>query len=180
MEPPPRTSRLLLRELEPQDEDMLFDLLGDPEAMRYFPHVFARPEAAQWIRRNEQRYRVFGYGLWAVVDDKSGELLGDCGPVWHEIQDELQLEVGYHFRRRHWGRGYATEAARAVIDWCFSNVAVEHVISLIRPENLPSRRVAERNGLTASQSVEWRGFEQMIFRMDKSRWEPLRGKYDQA
>jgi len=164
---PPQSARLLLRELEPGDADAIFDLLGDPEAMRYFPSVGTREDAAAWIERQRQRYRIFNYGLWAVVLRESGEVLGDCGPTWHEVQDELQLEVGYHFRRRYWGHGFATEAARAVMQWSFDNVPVSHLISLIRPENLPSRRVAERNSMLPHASVTWRGFEHLVYRIER-------------
>lgn len=176
----PQTKRLRLRELIEQDTDALFDVLGDPEAMRYFPKVYTRDEAGLWIARNQQRYRIFGYGEWAVVDRDSGVMFGGCGPCWHEINDELQLEVGYHFRRRYWGHGYATEAAQAVIDWCFANVAVDHIISLIRPENEPSRKVAERNGLVAKEKTVWRGYEHLIYKMEKANWESARRDHDQA
>ncbi len=173
---PPQTDRLILRELEPGDTDAMFDFIGDPEAMRYFPSVGTREDAAAFIERNRQRYRIFGYGLWAVVLRESGEVLGDCGPTWHEIQDELQLEVGYHFRRKFWGHGYASEAARAVVRWCFENVQVEHLISLIRPENLPSRRVAERNGMLPRASVRWHGFEHLVYRIDRPEQMELRSE----
>ena len=170
------TDRLELRELEPTDVDAMFDLLGDPEAMRYFPRACTREEALQWIERNQRRYRIFGYGLWAVILRDGNEVLGDCGPTWHEVNDELQLEIGYHFRRRYWGEGYATEAARAVIGWCFENVAVDHVISLIRAENMPSRRVAERNGLVATGSTIFRGMEHLVYRMERERWQAANEK----
>jgi ribosomal-protein-alanine N-acetyltransferase len=167
------TDRLLLRELESGDVDAMYDLLSDPEAMRYFPRTYSREEALQWIARNQRRYRIFGYGLWAVSLRETGEVLGDCGPTWHEINDELQLEVGYHFRRRYWGNGYATEAARAVIGWCFENIAVDHVISLIREQNVTSRRVAERNRLVVAGSGMFHGMEHLVYRMERGRWEEL-------
>lgn len=171
--PCPHSERLSLRPLMPNDEDAIFDLLGDPEAMRFFPRTYTREEAGLWIARNQYRYGVFGYGLWAVVQKQSGEVLGDCGPAWHEIDDELQLEVGYHFRRRYWGHGYATEAARTVMHWCFDHIAVDHLISLIRPENEASRRVAERNGLVNSGKTTWRGSEHLIYLMERKRWNLL-------
>jgi [ribosomal protein S5]-alanine N-acetyltransferase len=179
-ERPPQTERLQLRELVPGDVDALFDLLGDPVAMRYFPKVYSRDEASLWIERNQQRYRIFGYGEWAVAHRQTGEMLGGCGPCWHEINDELELEVGYHFRRRYWGRGYATEAALAVLDWCFVNVNVDHVISLIRPENDPSRKVAERNGLVPQGKTVWRGYEHLIYKMEKAQWEFARRNHDET
>jgi RimJ/RimL family protein N-acetyltransferase len=184
MTTPPQTERLILRELETTDSEAIFDFLGDAQAMRYFPRVMSRDEAAAWIDRNRRRYAIFGYGLWAVALRETGEILGDCGPCWHEIQDELQLEVGYHFRRSHWGRGYATEAARAVMAWAFRNIPVEHVISLIHPENSPSRRVAERNGLKPSGSVIWRDAEHLIYRIERKNFVAAfpnrQGHHDQA
>jgi RimJ/RimL family protein N-acetyltransferase len=165
------TDRLILRELEPGDVDALFDLFGDPVATQHFPRVLTRDETAEWIERNRRRYRIFGYGLWAVVLRDTGEVLGNCGPVWHEINNELQLEIGYHFRRRYWGKGYATEAARAVMEWCFENIPVDYLISLIREQNMPSRRVAERNGLVVTGVGLFHDMEHLIYRMDRARWE---------
>jgi len=71
------------------------------------------------------------------------KLVGDCGLVIQEVDGIEELEVGYHFNRKYWGRGFATEAARACMDYAFERLGRRRVISMIRPDNAPSRRVAE-------------------------------------
>lgn len=166
MQLPPQTERLILREFVDEDEEGLSDALGDPEANRFMSHPLSSLEVKEWIVRNQQRYRECGHGLWTVVLRQSGELLGDCGPVWQEVNGERHVEIGYHFRRCHWSHGYATEAAIAATGWAFENLGVDHVISLIRPQNHPSRRVAERNGFVLTGRAVWRGFEHCIYRME--------------
>jgi RimJ/RimL family protein N-acetyltransferase len=166
MQPPPQTARLILREFVDEDEEGLLDGLGDPETNHFMPHPLSRLEVKDWIVRNQRRYDECGHGLWAVVLRQSGEFLGDCGPVWQEVNGESHVEIGYHLRRCHWKHGYATEAASAVTGWAFENLGVDHVISLIRPQNHPSRRVAERNRFVLSGYAVWRGFEHYIYRME--------------
>lgn len=90
-------------------------------------------------------------------------MIGDCGPVWQEVEGMRELEIGYHIRRDHWGRGYATEAARAAMAYAFEKFPVERLISLIRPENLPSRRVAEKNGLVIDREIDWKGIRHFVY-----------------
>ena len=146
-----------MRHFRLDDLDAMHAYLGDAETMKYYPTPYSREFVRQGIEKNIERYKKYGYGLFGVVLRESGEFLGDCGLVWQDLPGGDELEVGYHFHREHWGHGYATEAARACIEYAFRNVGVDHVISLIRPENVPSRGVAERNGLRISRQVVWRG-----------------------
>ncbi len=142
--------------------------LGDPKTMLYYPQPFSREFVQLGIEKNLRWYEQYGYGLFAVLLKKTGELIGDCGLIWQDVEGKKELEVGYHFRREHWGHGYATEAAKACIDFAFENAGVDHVISLIRPENVPSRRVAERNGLRIVRTIEWKGLVHDVWKKDKS------------
>ncbi len=145
--------RLSHREFEPTDLDALSTILSDPETMRYYPVSFDRAAIADWIQRNRARYANDGFGLWAMILNSTGELIGDCGLVRQSVDGVDEIEIGYHVRRDLWGRGYATEAAHACRDYGFANLAVDRLISLIRPENLASRRVAEKNGMTIWKEV---------------------------
>ena len=147
------TERLILRYLTADDVDAIFAVIGDAEAMKYYTQPFSRDDAQRWIDRSLERYRTDGYGLFAVVLKSSGEVIGNCGLMRQEVEDESMLEVGYHIRRDHWGKGYATEAARGCMEYAFRQLAAKKIISLIVPENLPSRRVAERNGMQAERQV---------------------------
>ena len=157
------TGRLILREFVPQDADALAAVLGDPVAMQYYPAPFDRQGVEEWIERNISRYRRDGHGLWAMALKDSGELIGDCGCTLQEVEGANHVEIGYHVRRDLWGNGYATEAARACMQYAFTKLGVDRVISLIRPENLQSIRVAEKNGLTREKIIFWREYEHCIY-----------------
>lgn len=162
-----QTPRLFLREMTPADAPALFEILGDAETMRWYPRPYTRDEVDDWIARQLERYRN-GSGLLALVLEDSGAFVGDCGLVWQEVEGVLEPEVGYHVHRDHQGRGYATEAARAIRDYAFEGLDCDHVISMIRPENLPSRRVAEKNGLTVDRVVFWRDYDHWVYRLAKT------------
>lgn len=165
------TPRLILRELTPADAPSLHTVLGDDETMRWYPRSFTREEVDEWIARQIVRYPT-GTGLLGLVlkdpaQKSSHTLIGDCGLVWQDVEGVHELEIGYHVHRDYQRQGYATEAARAVRDYAFSTLACDHVISMIRPENLPSRRVAEKNGLVLDRTVFWRGFDHCVYRLRK-------------
>ena len=157
------TSRLTLREFIPNDADALELVLSDPETMRFYPAPLDRAGVEQWIARNLQRYAMDGHGLWAMVLKSSGEMVGDCGLTLQEVDGKFEVEIGYHVRRDLWGQGLATEAARACRDFGFARLPVDRIISLIRPVNLPSRRVAEKNGMTVSKEIVWRGLAHLVY-----------------
>lgn len=135
--------------------------------MRFYPRPYSREEVDEWIGRQIGRYAM-GAGLLGVVLRDSGTLIGDCGLVWQEVEGVQEPEIGYHVHREHQGRGYATEAARAVRDYAFGTLGCDHVISMIRPENLASRRVAEKNGLTVDRTVFWRGYDHCVYQLRKA------------
>jgi RimJ/RimL family protein N-acetyltransferase len=162
------TRRLGLRQLQPDDLDQMHAYLGDPKTMLYYPQPFSREFVRDGIAKNIARYEQCGYGLFGVLLKESGEFIGDCGLVWQDVDGEEELEVGYHFRRGYWGQGYATEAAKACIDFAFKHAGVDHVISLIRPENVPSRRVALRNGLRVTRTIEWKGLMHDVWSIAKA------------
>jgi RimJ/RimL family protein N-acetyltransferase len=168
------TTRLLLREFTPEDADALALVLSDPETMRYYPAPYDRAGVEGWIERNRQRYREDGVGLWAMElktaeDSEVHETVGDCGIIVQQVDGERLYEIGYHLRRDFWGRGLATEASVACRDWAFPLLKTERLISLIRPENLASRRVAERAGMTVWREVTWRGLSHYVYSVEREK-----------
>ena len=164
------TERLRLRRFRGEDVDAVFAIIGDDVAMQYYPKMFNRSDAVQWVERNLRRYREDGYGLFAVTLKGTDDMIGDCGIINQNIEGELLMEVGYHFRRDQWGHGYATEAARGCMGLAFRAFGAEKVISLIRPENLPSRRVAERNGMKLERQVAHYGLPHLVYAMSSQRY----------
>jgi [ribosomal protein S5]-alanine N-acetyltransferase len=161
------TSRLVLREFIATDVDALAFVISDPETMRYYPAPSDRPAVQDWIQRNCRRYQTDGFGLWGMILKSSGELVGDCGLMRQEVDETAEVEIGYHVRRDLWGQGLATEAAQACRDYAFANLKVDRLISLIRPENLQSRRVAEKNGMKIVKEVLWRGLIHCVYAVDR-------------
>ncbi|MDY3817293.1 MAG: GNAT family N-acetyltransferase, partial [Candidatus Limiplasma sp.] len=90
------TERLILRQLTPQDFEALYPVLGDSDISRHYPYTFDEKRVRGWIDRNMQRYRVFGFGLWAVVLKRTGRLIGDCGLSMRTINGVIRPEIGYH------------------------------------------------------------------------------------
>jgi len=157
------TPRLILRELRTDDADALALVLSDAETMRFYPAPFDRTRVEQWIARQIHRYAENGHGLWAVILKSNDELVGDCGLTIQNVEGQNEIEIGYHVRRDQWGQGLATEAARACRDLGFARLPVERIISLIRPENLPSRRVAEKNDMTVWKEVPWHELPHLVY-----------------
>jgi ribosomal-protein-alanine N-acetyltransferase len=165
------TERLLLRRMRLDDVDALFQVWGDAHAMRFYPAPLTREELLERVARNLERYAAPGHGLYTAELKSTGEILGDCGPTVQEVEGTPEIEVGYHFLLRYWGNGYATEAARAARDWAFNNLPCARVISLIRPVNVPSQRVAQRNGMSVVRRVIWRELEHDVWAIPRSDWQ---------
>ena len=142
------TQRLMLREMTQADYPALAEILQDREAMFAYEHAFSDEETQAWLNRMIERYRMDGFGLWAVVLKGTGEMVGQCGLTWQYFLDQRVLEIGYLFQRVHWKKGYAIEAARACKEYAFEVLHAEEVFSIIRDNNAGSMNVAIRNGMT--------------------------------
>ena len=157
------TSRIVLREFTPDDVDALALVLSDPETMRFYSAPFDRIGVEQWIGRNLERYVENGHGMWALVLKSNGQMVGDCGLTLQEIDGVEEVEIGYHVRRDLWGQGLATQAARACRYFGFERLPVDRIVSIIRPENLQSRRVAEKNAMTVWKELVWHGRPHLVY-----------------
>lgn len=146
------TDRLRLRELEEGDLEAMGRILKDPEVMYAYEHGFSDQEVRQWLDRNLQRYAQDGFGLWAVIEKESGELTGLCGLTWQDWAGRQVPEIGYQFRKDRWHHGFAAEAAVACREFAFHKLDFPEVYSIIRDSNLPSQRVAARNGMAVRGS----------------------------
>ena len=157
------TPRLRLRELVPSDLDFVATMMADPDVVRYYERRFSRADARAWLDRQLERYRQDGHGLWLVLARDAGTPLGQVGLMLQEVEGVRMPEIGWLLHRPFWGRGYATESAAATRDAAFTRWGHERVISLIRPVNTPSQRVAQRIGMSPGRRVEFHGFEHIVF-----------------
>jgi len=140
------TERLLLREMNEDDFQALYKVLADSEIMQHYSCVFDENKVRSWIERNIERYRVFGFGLWAVCLKETGEMIGDCGLTMQLIKGEIKPEIGYHIRADKQRKGYAKEAAIAVRDWTFNNTPFNIVYSYMKYTNEASIKTAMSYG----------------------------------
>ncbi|MCW2699415.1 MAG: GCN5-related N-acetyltransferase [Blastococcus sp.] len=144
------TERLILRRLTLDDLDALAALYRDPEVRRYFPDGVRTREQTraelEWVI--DVYYGQYGYGLWAAVLKETGAFIGRCGLLPWEIAGRTEVEVAYLLDPAYWGRGLATEAARAIVQHAFGTLPVDRLICLLDPENRASRGVAVKLGMT--------------------------------
>lgn len=147
------TERLYLRRLEQTDFDALCKILKDEEVMYAYEHAFSDAEVHEWLDRQLGRYAEYGFGLWAVILKKNGELIGQCGITMQDWNGRQVPEIGYLFQKAFWHKGYATEAATACRDYAFGTLGLKEIFSIIRDNNFASRRVAERVGMSVTGSL---------------------------
>jgi ribosomal-protein-alanine N-acetyltransferase len=169
------TPRLLLRELTDADHEALYEMYLDPRMNRFLGGP-PPPRPEYWRRVRETwpaYYARHGFGLWATVRKEDGRLIGRCGLLSQAVDGERHVEVAYALGTEFWGRGYATEAARACRDHAFRTLDVTHVISLILPDNAGSIRVAEKNGMTIWKMAEFKGYLPRVYRITRAEWERM-------
>src|SRR6516165_65936 len=159
------TARLRLREMTIDDLDFMSMLLGDAAVMRYYPKPLSRDEAREWIERQLGRYAEFGHGHWLAELRDTREPVGQVGLVAQEIDGRIEREIGYMIHHQFWRRGLATEGALGVRRDAFAERGFDHVISLVRPENIPSQGVARKLGMRIDRDVEWRGYRHHVFQV---------------
>ena len=166
---PVLTGRLRLVEMDLSHLPALAAMLADPIVMRHFPRAMSLAESEQWLRRNTERYRLHGTGLFAVLreDDGSQAFIGDCGLVVRHFGERMHLELGYHFVRQAWHQGFASEAARACVEIGFRHTEAAEVVALIRPENAPSQAVARRLGMRPEGALLYSGLVHDVWRMHR-------------
>jgi RimJ/RimL family protein N-acetyltransferase len=157
------TERLLLRPFREADLDDYARICADPEVMRHIGEgrPLTRPEAWRHMAFFLGHWQLRGYGLWAAELKEGGALVGRIG--LHNPEGWPDLEVGWLLERACWGRGLATEGGRAALGYAFTRLGAEHVISVIRPENARSVRVAERLGERFERRQVVNGAEALIY-----------------
>jgi [ribosomal protein S5]-alanine N-acetyltransferase len=164
------TPRLILRPFTIEDLDRMAELMANKDFMRFSMRPLTREQTQAFLDK------VIGWGRdglpsqFAMITRSSAALVGYCGFFHHEVDGKMEIEIGYRLDSNFWNRGLTTEAARAVRDHGFSDLKLDYVISLIHPENNPSRRVAEKNGMTLERETTFRGFPTFVFSIKRQRW----------
>jgi RimJ/RimL family protein N-acetyltransferase len=149
------TERLVLRPFNKNDLDSFAEIVADPAVIRYATYtgeVMSRYQAWNWLCLMLGHWHMRGFGIWAVEDGRSGELLGRIGLQYLDWFDDVELV--WMLKQSTWGQGYASEGARAAIDFGFNTLGLPRITAVIHPGNQPSIRLAERLGLTFERQIE--------------------------
>lgn len=162
------TDRLYLRQWREADAGPLARLQGDPEMMR---HMIGGPVSADesWamIAMMAGHWRLRGFGLWAVEEKATERFIGRIG-LWYP-QGWPGLEVSWFIDKAQWGKGYASEGARACRDIAFERLGAADICSIIHPENAASIRVAEKIGEHPSRTLDVNGTEFLLYALEAAR-----------
>lgn len=142
------TNRLVLRELKIEDDSSLFQILSDEETMSYYPSTYDITGVRKWIKKSIKSYTENNFGLWAVSLKENHEFIGQCGISLQNINGKIIPEIGYHINKAFWNKGYATESAKACLDYGFKNLNLSEIFIHTYVKNIPSQRVAEKIGMT--------------------------------
>jgi RimJ/RimL family protein N-acetyltransferase len=169
-----QTSRLILRSFREEDIDAMAELFANPDFMRFSLGVFIeRKQTVAFIEKVMGWDRLGIPSQFAVVPRGEYAIIGYCG-FYHHAEVPAEIEIGYRLHPDYWNRGLITEAAGAVRDHGFRDQKLPRVISLIHPENNPSRRVAEKNGMTIEKQITFRGFPTLMYAITRSQWLAMR------
>jgi RimJ/RimL family protein N-acetyltransferase len=151
------TERLRLRAWRESDLAPFAALNADPRVMKFFPGTLSRDDSDARAARIVEGFARDGYGLWAVEVPGVAEFIGFTGlnATSFEASSTPCVEIGWRLSSDHWGRGYATEAARAAMQYAFERIGLSEIVSFTVPSNVRSRRVMEKLGMTHSPAEDF-------------------------
>jgi len=177
------TSRLWLRPYTQDDIEDAVGVLGDAETMSFYPRPYSAEEVANIVRVSMETYRSAGFGRFAVIERESGSYIGECGITLQDIDGVKEQEVGYRFAKRCWGRGYAYEAAAAVVRYGFDTLRLDRLCSYMASDHHQSRRVAEKLGMRLEKqyhNARNRGYLTCVYSIHRESAETDRKKSEGA
>jgi len=165
------TQRLVLRPMTEKDFDFMRELDTDPKIVRFLGHgqIKTPEETSANILRALNHYKEHNLSLYIAEDKASAQPIGRTGLIPWQLETGFHWEVGYTFAHAHWGKGYATEAAGFLTNYALETMNVEHVISLIHPQNTSSIHVAEKVGMKFWRTHLINGLEVSTFKLENSK-----------
>jgi RimJ/RimL family protein N-acetyltransferase len=157
------TERLRMRAFRDADLDAYAAMCADPEVMRYLGTGVTLDRSESWrsMAGFLGHWALRGYGMWALEEKATGTLVGRSGFL--NPEGWPGFELGWTLGRPFWGKGFASEAARRALDYAFAELGRQRVISLIRPANTPSMRVADRLGMVRAGEVQLLGGPTFVY-----------------
>jgi [ribosomal protein S5]-alanine N-acetyltransferase len=170
------TPRLILREFIRSDLQALAPILADPLVMKFSTMgIYSTPQTEKAIDNFIDSYQRFGFGLWAVILKESDLLIGYCGLAIDRIDNRDEPEIAYRLDSKFWGKGFATEAALASIQYGFvggafplgNRIELPYILGAAQRQNVASIRVLEKLGMTFDREIIFRGVPMDCYKIVK-------------
>jgi ribosomal-protein-alanine N-acetyltransferase len=169
-----QTERTLIRPLESRDMAAWEPFFEDPESLKFLPsfgNLSPAQIAENWINRQLTRYQENRFGLLAITEIATGNLLGMCGLLSQEVNGRPETEIGYHLLSAYRGQGFAAETAQYFKQFAFRHHLAGSLISIIHTGNIASQKVAEKNGMQRTFQTELYGMPVYIYRVGPEKQE---------
>jgi [ribosomal protein S5]-alanine N-acetyltransferase len=164
------TPRLILRPFQGADIEPLAELMANRDFMRFSLGPYTHDQTHSVLQKFLSWDQAGLPSQFAVISRERDKLIGYCGFLHWHLDGADEVEIGYRLHPDYWNRGLASEAAQAVRDHAFRDLNLHRVISLIHPDNVPSRRVAEKNGMKIERDTVFRGFRTQVFAITREAW----------
>ena len=163
-----QASTLTLRPLQASDAPILHRIYQTEGVLRYFPGTTPPPleKVECFVAGQQAHWEQYGYGNWGLLPPGASDIIGWAGLQFLPELDET--EVGFLLDKPFWGQGYATAAARASLQFGFEHFDLDHIIALAHPENLASRRVLQKCGMTNLETIHIWGIDLIRHSLDRS------------
>ena len=163
-----RTTRLIIRPLTMADAKVWEAFFTGNEGLEFvdlFPEKTVAEKASFWLEWQLKRYRENRYGLLALVDQETQQLVGMSGLLTQEVNGQAELEIGYHVLPQYWGKGFATEAAQFFKAYAIKHALSNSIVSIIHEANFRSQKVAEKNGMQQGPKIQFHNQPVYIYRV---------------
>lgn len=169
-----QSERLIFRQIEESDTPLIAEIMRDEGVQKVWEHYFSDEDVKEWIERRQRGYQNNGIDYLLAIDKETKEAVGQIGLLKGNIDGEDIWEIGYILRSRYYGKGYATEGAKAMAEYAFNTLHIAKIVCDIRPVNKASIAVARRIGMveTGIFVKVYRGMEMphLIFELKKELW----------
>jgi len=166
------TERLLLRPFQLEDLEALAAINGDPQVMRYIGNGLpaTREQTAESLNFIIEHEKQYGFSMWAAWYKQTNSLIGLCGLI--HLDGTAEVEVGYRLALDHWGKGLASEGARASLRYGFQELGLDRIVAVVQPGNVASRHVIEKIGLKYEKDASYYNADVRYYGIGREAYEP--------
>lgn len=161
------TERLILREFQPEDYPELSPILANPNVMKFsVSGCLTVAQTQEKIKSFIDSYRQHDFGKWAVFLKQEKQIIGYCGIAIEEIDGQQETELGYRLSDRYWGKGLATEVAKAALEYGLNHLKLPYILAVVEPANTASIRVIDKLGMKYKSQTIFQGLKMNVYEIN--------------